>query len=495
MGLGLLKLVSIGKENSLLNDSPQITFFKKKFTNINYFKNEHISQYFKSQPTFGRKMTVNISKVGDLISDLSLFIELQDIPPSNHSILPDNIKKFAWVNKIGLAIIKYIDIEIDGILIERQYNDYLDILFETDLYKNTNVKKIIGNNIKVLTDFSNGKINYKLHIPLKFFFNLDKFLALPLYLLGKQEIKINVEFNNFTNCYKESPSHYFEISENICLFQKDEIISQTINNEKIIGKFVYFDVVNKRVYYEKIFNTFNIPNESNKSNKMFNITGKKSEFKIIPKFNSIIVADESYFQTEPPPLKNAYLNVNYIFLDFEAKKHFINEKQLYIVPIVQNVLDKDITSVNNNYKLNLTHPHKVLFWRALLNSNKIAKDYFNYSSLPITDFEEPLINNVKLIINSIPRVDIDNYEFYTYLQDFINKYQSNKYIYKYSFCEYPKKHTPNGTFNFSRIDDAYLKLKLNKIVSFQNPINVKLYGIHFNILVIDNNTSSLKFIN
>ena len=29
MGLGLLKLVAIGKENEILNKDPEITFFKK----------------------------------------------------------------------------------------------------------------------------------------------------------------------------------------------------------------------------------------------------------------------------------------------------------------------------------------------------------------------------------------------------------------------------------------------------------------------------------
>lgn len=494
MGLGLLKLVAIGKENKILNDSPEITFFKKKLTNINYFKNENINQYFKSQPNFGRKMTVNISKVGDLISDITLFMELQDIPPSNHSLLPKDVKQFAWINKIAFGLIKYIDLEIDGILIERQYNDYLNILYETELYGNTDLDKVIGNNIKVLTDYSNGKLNYKLHLPLKFFFNLEKYLSLPLYLLNKQDIKIHVEFNNFIDCYKETPTHYFEINDVICLFQKDEIITQNVNSEKTIGIFKYFDIINKRVYYEKIYNSFIIPSESNKTNTIYNIIGKNSNFKIIPKFNTIIVKDESYFLSDPPPLKNAYIDVNYIFLDYNVKKYFINERQLYIVPVVQNILDKDISSINNNYKLNLTNPHKILYWRAILDSNKQINDLFNYSSLPITDNKEPLINKVRLIINSIPRVEIDNYEFYTFFQDYINILKSNNYIYKYAFCEYPKDNTPNGTMNFSKVDDAYLELKLNSIVSFQNSINIKLYGVHYNILVIDNNNSSFKFV-
>ena len=38
MGLGLLKLVAIGDENEILNNDPEITFFKKKIENINSFE-------------------------------------------------------------------------------------------------------------------------------------------------------------------------------------------------------------------------------------------------------------------------------------------------------------------------------------------------------------------------------------------------------------------------------------------------------------------------
>jgi hypothetical protein len=174
MGFGLLKLVSVGKENEILNVNPQITFFKKQYNNINNFSIETIPQYFKSVPNFGRRITANISKIGELINDMSLFIELQEIPPCNHISLPTGIKKFAWVKKIGLAMIKYIDVEIDGILIERHYNDWLNIYNEIELYDNTHLEQVLGN-IELLTDYSNGKESYKLYIPLRFFFNIENY--------------------------------------------------------------------------------------------------------------------------------------------------------------------------------------------------------------------------------------------------------------------------------------------------------------------------------
>ena len=211
MGLGLLLLAAYGKENIMMSENPEITYFKKVYKKHTNFSFEILPQYFKSAPNFGRRLTINIAKTADLIKDMTLFIELPEIHLSKHSTLPDDVKKFAWVNKLGLALVKYIDIEIGGILINRHYNDWLNIYHELNSKSDSKIDNIIGKNIKVLTDYTNGKKSYKLYIPLKFFFNLEDSLALPIVSLSKQDIKLHLEFNDFNKCFKETPTHYFEI--------------------------------------------------------------------------------------------------------------------------------------------------------------------------------------------------------------------------------------------------------------------------------------------
>ena len=59
--------------------------------------------------------------------------------------------KFAWVKKIGLAIISFVDLEIGGVLIDRHYGDYLNIWGELvlNLGKKKALKNMLGN-IKLL---------------------------------------------------------------------------------------------------------------------------------------------------------------------------------------------------------------------------------------------------------------------------------------------------------------------------------------------------------
>lgn len=489
MGLGLLLLASIGKENEILSSNPTITFFKKVYSKKANISNEILPQYFKSSANFGKRLTVNISKTADMLQDMTIYLELPDIPQSNHSTLPPGIKKFAWAKNVELAMIKYIDIEIGGILISRHYSDWLYIY--NQLYVSTYKKP---NVLEYLSSYTDGKNSFILYVPLCFFFNLSSSLALPLCALSKQDIKLHLELNDFASCYNESPTNYFTIDSYVCLFKQNEIIRQNVNNYKSAGEFIYFDINNKRVYYNQLYNTFQVPpNKNNIVLSMYNITGDESGFITIPSLNTIIVLDESYFYTDPPALINAFVLVNYIYLDSDERWYFINNKLEYIVPLIMNVLDKDIASINSNYKLQLTNPHEILIWRAVLNSNININDYFNYTSLPITMNEEPLIQSNTLVINSTKRCEISNYQYYTYLQTYINQYMSNTNIYQYNFGLEPNISTPGGTFNFSMVDDSYIQMNLNTLVNYQNTINVKAYGIYFNVFTINNGNSSMKF--
>lgn len=489
MTIGKILLYAKGKENIIVSQNSDITFFKNVFTKKNNIAFSYVPQYFKSTPNFGRRVTVNISKSADLIKDISLFVELPDIQLSNHTSLPENIKKISWANKIGLTLIKLIDIEIGGILINRYYNDWLNIDYETNNL-DEGLNKLIGKDIKILQEYTNGKNSYKLHIPLNLFFNKSNNLALPLISLSKQDIKIHLEFNDLSKCYKESPTHYFEIDSYYCLFKKNEIIRQNVNGMKAIGQFIYFDIENKRIYYNKIFNIFKIP--SNLDTK-YKIIGDETNYYVIPKVNSIILSDESYFKTNLPNLKESYVIVNYIFLDSCEKWIFKNNNFEYIIPLVQNILSTNLTSINSIVKLNFTNPHKILFWRAQLNSESEINNHYNYTTYPLTLKPNPIILKNKIIINSIPRTEINNYEYYNYLQTYINDYLLTEGVHQYSFCVFPKNTDPTGTLNFSKIDDSYIELNLNNLVNYQTIVNIKAYGIYYNILVIKNGTCSLKF--
>jgi len=471
MGIGLLLLVSVGKENIYLSTEPQITFFKIAYKRYTNFSIETVAQYFKTPPDFGRRVTVNISKNADLLGQTYLFVQLPDIITSTHSILPNGIKQFAWNKKIGLSLINTIDLEISGVLIERNYGDWLNIWYELTipLSKKKSYNKMIGD-IELLHTFSNGKSNYSLNIPLNFWFCQDSGLALPLVSMIHNDIKIHVEFNDFNLCFRESPTNYIKINELFCLFKKNEYIVQTVNNNTNIGEFIYYDITNQYLFYNKIKGDFVIPNNINSK---YNIVGFITSFECSINLNSSIIVDEPYFPYNTPSLLGAYLLVNYIYLDNEERFNFITKTQQYLIPVVQNIPLQTYYSTNVSYKIPFINPNKIIFWRACLVSNQNQNDNFNYTLYPITNTPDSIIEKVEIILNSIQRMGPNNWENYSFLQNYLNNFTSPQAgINMFSFCLNPLDYKPSGTCIFSKIYDTYLQITFNNKINYQIHVNI-----------------------
>ena len=490
MGLGLLLLVSIGKENLYLSAQPDITFFKVAYRRHTNYSIEPTPQYFKTTPDFSRRCTVNVAKNADLIGSVHLYVELPYIQLENISSVN---KQFAWVNKIGLALINFIEIEIGGTIIERHYGDWLNIWHEITITTGhkSGYNKMIGN-ISELTDFTQSKELKKLYIPLSFWFCQDSGLALPLIALTHNDIKIHVDFNNIETCYKTSPSYFITVSDNFCLLTPGEKFYQTYQNSKIIGEFIYFDPVNLYLYYNQIKGKFIIPQTLNDKNYV--LTGEKSNFTINIKPNTVVVNDNDYFKFNKPSLNDSYLLINYIYLDNFERFNFLNNPNEYLIPIVQTLSDQVAYSSNVSYKLPLTNPIKFLVWRCILVSNSNLNDNFNYTTYPYSTNEENIVNTNTIIINSINRMNSNTTEYYTYLQKYQYKLNSTQNgIYFYSFALNPLDLQPSGSLNFSKIDDAYIQFKMNKLINYQNPVTIRCYGIQYNIFRTSNGIGGLQF--
>jgi hypothetical protein len=492
MGIGLLLLVSVGKENLYLSAQPEITYFKIAYKRHTNYSIEPSPQYFKTTPDFGRRCTVSIGKNADLLSMCYLCVELPSIQMEIFNNNSSTIKNFSWVEKVGLALLNYIEVEIGGTVIERHYGDWLNIWYELigSMGTNKSYNRMIGN-MTELTQYSKMKDTVQLYIPLSFWFCLDTGLGLPLIALTHSDVKIHVEFNDFDKCYKISPSYYMSVTNNFCLYKKGDLIYQQYMNNKVVGEFIYFDEINQRVYFNPIKGTFLISSKVDDNN--YAITGK-SNFKMYIVPNSVIVKDTDYFQFNPPSIISANLLVNYIYLDNFERMNFMNNNHEYLIPRVQTLPDQIVNSINCIYKLPLINPVKLIVWRVILQSNKNFNNHFNYTSFPYTTEANELIVKNSIVINSINRIDIDNIEYYNMVQKYQYYFNAKqKGIFMYSFSLNPKDLQPSGSMNFSKVDDAYIKLTLNSIINYQNPASIKAYAIEYNLFRTSHGVGGMVF--
>ena len=83
MSGGKIKLISTGFEDLYLTVDPQITFFKMVYKRYTNFSQEPVVQFFNSEPDFGKRVTCNVAKSADLISNIYCFIKLPSLPKIN----------------------------------------------------------------------------------------------------------------------------------------------------------------------------------------------------------------------------------------------------------------------------------------------------------------------------------------------------------------------------------------------------------------------------
>jgi hypothetical protein len=170
MGGGLLQLVAYGAQDVYLTGNPQITFFKVVYRRHTNFSIESIQQTFNGTPGGGKRVTCQISRNGDLVHKLYVVLD------------------GGTVTQDGRELLKKVEVEIGGQLIDRQYGDWMQIWNELTLPagKKTGYDKMVG------TTGANGKR----YVPLEFWFCRNIGLALPLIALQYHEVKINIEFGD-----------------------------------------------------------------------------------------------------------------------------------------------------------------------------------------------------------------------------------------------------------------------------------------------------------
>ena len=155
-----MQLVAMGAQDVYLTGNPQITFFKVVYRRHTNFSKEAIAQQWNGA---GDTKTCTLSRNGDLVQEIYLTA--------------------ATGETLTLDDIKSVEVEIGGQKIDKHYNAWLDIydeLFE----ENADLKAALSGSA------SDG------FIPLRFWFNRNPGLALPLIALQYHEVKIVAEFGS-----------------------------------------------------------------------------------------------------------------------------------------------------------------------------------------------------------------------------------------------------------------------------------------------------------
>ena len=193
MGGGLMQLVAYGAQDVYLSGNPQITFFKVVYRRHTNFSVEPIQQTWNGAADFGRTVTCNINRNGDLITNMYVAVKLNAATKAS---------AWGYVNRLGHAMVESCKIEIGGSKIDEHYGDWLNVWYELThkVGQERGYAKMIGDVPELTAVNADAVRAYQMYVPLQFWFNRNNGLALPLIALQYHDVRVTLKFRELSAC-------------------------------------------------------------------------------------------------------------------------------------------------------------------------------------------------------------------------------------------------------------------------------------------------------
>ena len=196
---------------------------------------------------------------------------------------------------------------------------------------------------------------------------------------------------------------------------------------------------------------------------------------------------------------------DYIYLDTDERRRFAQVSHEYLIEQVQIQSDSVTIDTSKDIELNFNHPVKELIW-IFTNSTKLS------AAAGEADTQEAGYNAVtagsfQLGLNGHDRFAARDYKYFSRVQVWqhhtghgglgdgtggtVNN--SNDGILVYSFALKPEEHQPSGTCNFSRIDNAQLKMTTPGGTAGMD--GIEIFAVNYNVLRIMSGMGGLAYSN
>jgi hypothetical protein len=437
-GGGLIQLVSIGAQDVYLVGNPQITFFKVTYQRHTNFARECIEQTIQGTQGFNQRLTITVSRSGDLVGPMHVEIALpalsSNVAATEISVynsqssalsLPTtgNIFNWCWVNYIGYRLLKEITIEIGGQPIDRHYSTWFYMWFElsTPAAKREGLQKMVGGYDVTEVPLgltTNALVAQTLYVPLVFWFNTHPGLALPLIALQYHEVKLYIQTETLANC--------------VVLMSSGTATTPGSSFSSVL------DI------------EWNLHGGSN-SKSVQDLDGK------VPTLTLSVWAD-------------------YYYLDSEERRRFAQLSHEYLIKQVQQITTSfsSFTDKASNQSIDyrtFNHPVSFNVWGFRKTANPASIDWTNFTNSPpfLQFLGLSIVDQHKLVLNGNDRYNDKNADYYNLVQPY-NHFTAIPPVglLCYSYALQPVEHQPSGSLNFSRIDNASNRFSVISDVSQLN---------------------------
>ena len=471
MGFGYLLLAVKSEQDNYLIGNPQFTFFKavyKKHTNfaIDY---QFLDFTGETENAFGKKLYIDIPKNGDLLHRMYLTFDI------NFPTLADQKNAAPLIYNL----IDYIDLYIGGQLVDRHYSSWLAIWDELIEKENVGLANMTGIRNQMTT--SGGTNTYT--VPLRFWFNNNIGLALPLIALQYNDVKLEVRIKDksYIDAYARgdddtgTPFPWPGASP--------APSNLSIKRIRLINELIHLDKDERRLFSTNNHEYLITQVQTNLNSNIQNYTDLYNSASSKENFEQIEHKLELRFTY---PVKQLFWSIQDIIGNYKSGKptRYAENKGIFEYNYWNNYLLDSHQMSNCNLVINgkdLMEPLPAQFYRDIQQYQ-----YHNSAGLQHID--------------NTPDTNINRH---TTISAGENYFKRGSGVYTYSFALRPEDYQPSGSLNFSKLESAVLKFGLK--VNPQKPVGgtngnatnktINVYAVNYNVLRIMSGQAGLAFVN
>jgi len=177
MSGGIVQLVATGAQDAWLTGKPEVSFFRSSYRRYTHYASSLERQVIQGAPIAGGISTIRFEKKGDLLN--YIYLTARD---GNGSVIPI----VNWSN-----VIDKVEFMIGGQVIDTQDVTYSSQIEPVTGAQNYSQRSLVGNAGNHLS--SNNSISG--FYPLKFFFNKDWSVSLPLVSLQFHDVELRITWS------------------------------------------------------------------------------------------------------------------------------------------------------------------------------------------------------------------------------------------------------------------------------------------------------------
>jgi len=545
MAGGVMQLVAYGVQDVYLTGNPQITYWKVIYKRHTNFAIEPIENSFQGTADFGKSsVTALIQRNGDLITNCYLKATVSLTKQSGTG-------RYAFVKNLGTSMLRDFECTIGGTRMDRQLGDWMNVQHQLmgNRWKDQSYNNMIGN-IPELTELADADRTATLYVPLPFWFNRNNGLALPLIALQYHDVRINFNFNQYSQLVvtegtanvKASITDALLVIDYIFLDSEERKRFATSAHEYLIEQLQTPDpdtIDQKNIKYRL---SFNHPCKFIAWEMQFGkyITGQKffayhpTDFNYVKKRTAIALFLLSLTldgDNNLQPIGSVsgslanYQNSNSVFYNNPDLTNFLAILQPTVIVVTKRVVTPD---EETGYELHPNFPNDpfsyVEFlddtWQSIPNSvisstvSSLVSDTSGYMYNLLSNFFVSVympanyglyydgstnpFSQGNIQLNGQDRFTVRDGNYFNYVQPY--QHFSNTPvdgINVYSFSLNPEDHQPSGSCNFSRIDYAQLNLTTTSDAAKQlgSDSIINIYTKNYNVLRIMGGMGGLAYAN